>query len=62
MKTVSGKRMCKILGSRGWLLLRVTGSHHVYWHPLMKLQTVVPVHANADLNPARRGASCRTRV
>ena len=51
MRTVPGKRMCKVLESRGWLLLRVTGSHHVYWHPLTKSQTVVPVHANADLKP-----------
>ena len=51
MKTVSGKRMCKVLESRGWLLLRVTGSHHIYWNPVSELQTSVPVHANGDLKP-----------
>lgn len=28
MKSVSGKKLCKIIEKRGWVLQRVTGSHH----------------------------------
>ena len=28
MKTVSGKRFCKILEAGGWRLRRISGSHH----------------------------------
>ena len=30
MKSVSGKQLCKVLEARGWLLLRINGSHHIY--------------------------------
>ncbi|MBC7855371.1 MAG: type II toxin-antitoxin system HicA family toxin [Pirellulaceae bacterium] len=33
MKSVSGKRMCRILEQRGWTLARINGSsHHIYRH------------------------------
>ena len=51
MKPVSGKRMCQILGSRGWRLARISGSHHIYRHPDSGRRTSVPVHGNADLKP-----------
>jgi predicted RNA binding protein YcfA (HicA-like mRNA interferase family) len=49
MKTISGKRMCSILESKGWSLARVTGSHHVYVRPSSNLRITVPVHGNRDL-------------
>ncbi|MGZ5622430.1 MAG: type II toxin-antitoxin system HicA family toxin, partial [Methylobacter sp.] len=33
MKSVSGKHFARILESRGWTLIRVNGSHHVYMQP-----------------------------
>jgi predicted RNA binding protein YcfA (HicA-like mRNA interferase family) len=51
VRTVSGKRMCRVLEGRGWLLVRVSGSHHVYRHPASGRQTTVPVHGNSDLKP-----------
>jgi predicted RNA binding protein YcfA (HicA-like mRNA interferase family) len=33
VKTVSGKRMCRILERQGWELARINGSHHIYRHP-----------------------------
>jgi predicted RNA binding protein YcfA (HicA-like mRNA interferase family) len=51
MKVISGKRMCQILESRDWVLVRINGSHYVYRHPASKQRTTVPVHANADLKP-----------
>jgi predicted RNA binding protein YcfA (HicA-like mRNA interferase family) len=51
MKVVSGKRMCRILESRGWILVRISGAHHIYRHPSTNRRTIVPVHGNADLKP-----------
>ncbi|MBK6998509.1 MAG: type II toxin-antitoxin system HicA family toxin [Rhodoferax sp.] len=37
MKSISGKTFAKLLESRGWKLVRVNGSHHVYVnHPGLK--------------------------
>ena len=30
LKSVSGKEFCKIVVKNGWVLQRVTGSHHIY--------------------------------
>ena len=49
MKTISGKRLCKILEVKGWQLKRVTGSHHIYTKPGSNLRITVPVHSNRDL-------------
>lgn len=48
MKPISGKRMCKILEARGWILKRIRGSHHIYEHP-DRGSITVPVHGNHDL-------------
>jgi predicted RNA binding protein YcfA (HicA-like mRNA interferase family) len=49
MKHISGKRMCRLLEDRGWELDRVTGSHHVFYHPDTGTRTIVPVHSNKEL-------------
>jgi predicted RNA binding protein YcfA (HicA-like mRNA interferase family) len=49
MKSVSGKRRCKILESRGWTRNRIRGSHHVYERPDSPLSVSIPVHGNRDL-------------
>ena len=49
MKPVSGRRMCRLLEGRGWYLLRVSGSHHVYRNDALNRQVSMPVHANKDL-------------
>ncbi|WP_372478173.1 type II toxin-antitoxin system HicA family toxin [Nostoc mirabile] len=28
MKSISGKQLCKILEQKGWVLQRISGSHH----------------------------------
>ncbi len=30
MKSISGKAFCKIIERQGWVLKRVSGSHHIY--------------------------------
>ena len=49
MKSVSGKQLCKVLKARGWMLLRINGSHHIYGQPGTAVRLTVPVHGNQDL-------------
>lgn len=49
MKAVSGKALCKILEQRGWVLKRITGSHHIYSKEGVDGIISVPVHSNRDL-------------
>ncbi len=51
MKPVSGKRLCRVLEQRGWVLARISGSHHIYRNPTTGQIVVVPVHGNHDLKP-----------
>ncbi|ERN41357.1 putative periplasmic or secreted lipoprotein [Rubidibacter lacunae KORDI 51-2] len=49
MKSVPGKKLCKILEKRGWVLKKVTGSHHIYEKSGESKIVSVPVHRNRDL-------------
>ena len=49
MKTVSGKRFCKILEARGWRLRRISGSHHIYIKTGVPARVSVPVHGGEVL-------------
>ena len=49
MKTISGKDFVKILHSKGWMLKRINGSHHIFSHPDKTEIISVPVHKNEDL-------------
>jgi predicted RNA binding protein YcfA (HicA-like mRNA interferase family) len=49
MKTISGKRMCRILEAKGWKLADVTGSHRIFVTAGKNVRISVPVHGNRDL-------------
>ena len=49
MKSISGKKFAKILERRGWQLIRVQGSHHIYYKPDETIRISVPIHGNKDL-------------
>lgn len=49
MKSISGKRMCKILEKHGWVLVRIRSSHHAFQKPGETKTIIVPVHGNTDL-------------
>ena len=49
MKAVSGKRLCRLLETRGWELVRVRGSHHIYTRTGTDIRISVPVHGNRTL-------------
>ncbi len=49
MKSVSGHDFAKAVQRRGWNLLRVHGSHHVYGKPGSDVRLPIPMHENRDL-------------
>lgn len=49
MRSLSGKEVAKLLEGRGWTLLRVQGSHHIYGKPGSVVRISVPVHGNRPL-------------
>ena len=51
MKPLSGKRMRKALGRKGWTFVRIKGSHFHDEHPTFPGTLPMPVHANRDLTP-----------
>jgi predicted RNA binding protein YcfA (HicA-like mRNA interferase family) len=59
MKSISGKRMCKLLEAKGWNLARVTGSHHIFVREGANLRITVPVHANQNLKTGLQRAIMR---
>ena len=44
LPTLTPKKVIKILESKGFVLDRVKGSHHIYYNPETKKRVVVPVH------------------
>lgn len=49
MKAVSGKRLCRLLETKGWELKRINGSHHIYAKSGSGLRIPVPIHADSAL-------------
>ena len=49
MKAVSGKEFARLLEKRGWKLVRVNGSHHVYMKAGNPARISIPIHGNEDL-------------
>jgi predicted RNA binding protein YcfA (HicA-like mRNA interferase family) len=48
MKSISGKRLCKVVERKGWILQRVTGSHHTYEKLGANQILSIPVHRDQD--------------
>jgi predicted RNA binding protein YcfA (HicA-like mRNA interferase family) len=49
MKALSGRDFARIVERRGWRLLRVSGSHHIYGKPGSVVRLSIPVHGNRPL-------------
>lgn len=49
MKPLSGRELAKLLERHGWVLLRVSGSHHIYGKPGSPVRLSVPIHSNTAL-------------
>lgn len=49
MRAISGKDFVRLLERRGWTLLRVQGSHHIYGKPGSIVRLSVPIHGSTPL-------------
>jgi len=49
MKSISGRELAKALEKRGWSLLRIQGSHHIYGKTGYNIRLSVPIHGNQPL-------------
>jgi len=49
MKLISGKELCKIVQSKGWILRRIKGSHHIFEKTGLEITLSIPVHGNKTL-------------
>ena len=46
LPALTPKKIIEILERKGFILDRVKGSHHIYYHPETKKRVVVPLHKN----------------
>jgi predicted RNA binding protein YcfA (HicA-like mRNA interferase family) len=44
LPSLTPKKLTKLLEQRGFVLDRIKGSHHIYYHPETKRRVVVPYH------------------
>ncbi len=49
MKILSGRDFARLVERRGWRLLRVSGSHHIYGKPGTVVRLSIPIHGNRPL-------------
>ena len=49
MKSISGKHFARLLEKKGWRLVRISGSHHVYMKHENPARLSIPIHGNEDL-------------
>ena len=49
MKALSGRALARLVEQRGWRLLRVNGSHHIYGKPGSVVRLSIPIHGNRPL-------------
>ena len=49
MKVVSGREFARIVERRGWRLLRIAGSHHIYGKQGSIVRLSIPIHGNRPL-------------
>jgi len=44
LPSLTPRKVIKILERKGFVLDRVKGSHHIYYHPDTKRRAIVPLH------------------
>ncbi len=49
MKSTSGRDFIRIIERRGWTLLRINGSHHIYGKTGSIVRLSIPIHGNKPL-------------
>jgi predicted RNA binding protein YcfA (HicA-like mRNA interferase family) len=49
MRTIAGREFARIVERRGWQLLRIAGSHHIYGKAGSIVRLSIPIHGNRPL-------------
>jgi len=49
VKSITGGEFARLIERRGWTLLRVNGSHHIYGKGGSVVRLSVPIHGNKPL-------------
>jgi predicted RNA binding protein YcfA (HicA-like mRNA interferase family) len=49
MRVLSGRELARLVEGRGWRLLRINGSHHIYGKPGSSVRLSIPIHGNRPL-------------
>ena len=49
MTALSGRAFARLVERRGWQLLRISGSHHIYGKPGSVVRLSIPIHGNRPL-------------
>jgi predicted RNA binding protein YcfA (HicA-like mRNA interferase family) len=49
MRAISGREFARMVERRGWQLLRINGSHHVYGKLGSGVRLSIPIHGNRPL-------------
>jgi predicted RNA binding protein YcfA (HicA-like mRNA interferase family) len=49
MKALSGREFARLVERRGWRLLRINGSHHIYGRLGSNVRLSIPIHGNRPL-------------
>ncbi len=49
MRTIAGREFARMIERRGWQLLRISGSHHIYGKPGSIVRLSVPIYGNRPL-------------
>jgi predicted RNA binding protein YcfA (HicA-like mRNA interferase family) len=49
MKSLTGRDLARILERRGWRLLRISGSHHIYGKAGTAARLSIPIHGTQPL-------------
>lgn len=60
MKQVTGKELAKALERKGWVLVRIKGSHHIYVKHGHREKIVIPIHGNKPLKIGLLTAQMKT--
>jgi predicted RNA binding protein YcfA (HicA-like mRNA interferase family) len=49
MKAISGRDFARLVERRGWRLLRISGSHHIYGRANSVVRLSIPIHGSRPL-------------
>jgi len=49
MRSISGREFARMIERRGWVLLRINGSHHIYGLSGSPVRISLPIHGNTPL-------------